>query len=142
MRPMADTRAVQRENADVVCCQVQQTGHLSLFLRHSSPHDWGNHRRWAMIARVDVPLLFSITGWIGIGITIGGLTYAVLVRLRPARPRADLPLALILGLVGALIGGAVGWSIYGGLTAVLASFIGATLGALLLCVAFQFLVPV
>ncbi len=95
-----------------------------------------------MIARVDVPLLLSIVGWIGIGLAIGGLTYAALVRRPARRRRADLPLALILGLVGALIGGAVGWSTAGGLPATLASFVGAALGALLVCVVFQLIVPV
>ncbi len=95
-----------------------------------------------MIARVDVPLLFSIVGWIGIGFAIGKLMYAALVRRPSKQRRADLPLALILGLVGALIGGAVGWSTHGGSNAVLASFVGAALGALLVCIVFQFIVPI
>jgi hypothetical protein len=95
-----------------------------------------------MIERVDIHLLVSIAGWIGIAIAIGRLTYAALVRQPSKQHRADLPLALILGLVGGLIGGAVGWSIHGLLNEVLASFVGATLGALLLCIVFQFIVPV
>ena len=95
-----------------------------------------------MIARVDVSLLFSIVGWTGIGLATGSLTYAALVQRPSKQSRADLPLALILGLVGALIGGAVGWSIQGGLHAVPASFGGAILGALLVCIVFQFIVPV
>ncbi len=97
---------------------------------------------WRVIARVDAPLLLSLVGWVGIGLVIGRLTYAALIR-RPAKAqRADLPLTLILGLVGALIGGAVGWSTHGGLNAVLASLIGAALGTLLICLVFQFIVPV
>lgn len=95
-----------------------------------------------MIARVDAPLLVSLVGWIGIGLVIGRLTFVALVRWPANRQRADLPLTLILSLVGALIGGAVGWSTHGGLNAVLASLIGAALGALLICLVFQFIVPV
>jgi len=95
-----------------------------------------------MLGGVDVYLLSSIAGWIGIGLIIGRLTHAALVRRRQQPARLDLPVALILGLVGALIGGAVGWSMHGALNAVPASFIGASLGALLLCVVFQFIVPV
>ncbi len=95
-----------------------------------------------MIARVAAPLLLSLVGWIGIGLAIGRLTYAALVRWPAKAQRADLPLTCILGLVGALIGGAVGWSTHGGLNAALASLIGAALGALLICLVFQFIVPV
>ncbi len=95
-----------------------------------------------MIARVDAPLLVGLVGWVWIGLVIGGLTYAALIRRPAKQQRADLPLTLILGLVGALIGGAVGWSTHGGLNAVLASLIGAALGALLICLVFQFIVPV
>jgi len=94
-----------------------------------------------MIAPVDGPLLFSIVGWFGIGLVIGRLTYASLVRRCPLQPRLDLPMALILGLVGALIGGAVGWSMHGIINEIPASLLGALLGALLLCVVFQFIVP-
>jgi len=94
-----------------------------------------------MIARFDVPLLLSLIVWVGIGLVIGRLTYAALVRRCPPQPRLDLPVALILGLVGALIGGAVGWSMHGALDAVPASLVGATLGAVLLCTLFQFIVP-
>ena len=95
-----------------------------------------------MIARVDTPLLVSLVGWTGIGLAVGRLSYAALVRRESAGRRADLPLALVLGLVGALIGGAVGWSIQGGLHAVPASFGGAVLGALLVCIIFLFIIPV
>jgi len=95
-----------------------------------------------VIARVDAPLLVSLVGWVGIGLAIGRLTYDALVRRPAKRQRADLPLTLILGLVGALIGGAVGWSTDGGPSPVLASLIGAALGALLICLVFQFIVPV
>ncbi len=95
-----------------------------------------------MIAPVDVPLLFSIVGWVGIGLAVGSLTYTVLIQRSQRPTRLDLPVTLILGLVGALIGGAVGWSMHGGLNELLASLIGATLGAVLLCVVFQFIVPV
>lgn len=95
-----------------------------------------------MIARVAAPLLLSLICWVGVGLAIGRLTYAALVRWPAKRHRADLPLTCILGLVGALIGGAVGWSTHGGLNAVLASLIGAALGALLICLVFQFIVPV
>ena len=95
-----------------------------------------------MIANVDIYLLFSIVGWAGIGLTIGRLIHAALVRRRQRPERIDLPLTLILGLVGATIGGAVGWSMHGPLTAPLASLVGALLGALLLSIVFQFIMPV
>lgn len=95
-----------------------------------------------MIARVDVPLLVSLAGWVGLGLAIGRLTYAALLRWPAQAQRADLPLTLILGLVGALIGGAVGWSVRSGPSTVLASLIGAALGALVVCIVFQFIVPV
>jgi uncharacterized membrane protein YeaQ/YmgE (transglycosylase-associated protein family) len=95
-----------------------------------------------MIASVNVNLLCSIPGWIGIGLFTGRLAHVVLVRRGTHQPRPDLPVALILGLVGATIGGAVGWSMHGALNAVLASLLSATLGAVLLCILFQFIVPV
>lgn len=69
------------------------------------------------------PLLFSVVVWAGIGLIIGRLTYAMVVRLRPARARGDLPVARILGLVGALIGGAVGWSMHGTINEIPASLL-------------------
>lgn len=95
-----------------------------------------------MAAYVDIHLLLSVTGWISIGLAIGRGAYAALVRRDQQPTRADLPVAHILGLVGANIGGAVGWSMHGTLNEVAASLIGALLGALLLCVIFQFIVPV
>jgi len=111
--------------------------------RHIPPTGTDGWRAaWRMIARVDAPLLGSLVGWVAIGLVIGRLTYAALVR-RPAKARrADLPLTLVLSLVGALIGGAVGWSTHGELNAVLASLIGAVLGGLVMCILFQFIVPV
>ncbi len=91
---------------------------------------------------VDFRLIASVAGWTGIGLAIGGLTYAALVRIRPAQTRADLPLALILGFIGAAIGGATGWSMHGAMNGIIASLLGALIGALLLSVMFQFIIPV
>ncbi len=90
---------------------------------------------------VDTPLLLSIPCWLAIGAVIGRVAHAILSRHPNANPRPDIVIATVLSTVGAVIGGAVAWSISGTADAVLTSFVGATLGALFLCVVFQFVVP-
>lgn len=91
---------------------------------------------------IDFTLLLSIVGWIALGLAIGGLSHALRVCRPPRHLPPDLAVARVLGVLGAVIGGTVGWSLSDSSDAMFVSFVGATLGALLLCVLFQFVVPV
>lgn len=91
---------------------------------------------------INVPLLLSIPSWLVVGAAIGRVAHAIPIRRPDANPRPDIVVATVLGGVGAVIGGAVAWSMSGAADPVLTSFVGAALGALFLCVLFQFVVPV
>ncbi len=86
-------------------------------------------------------LLISIPCWLVIGTAIGRVTHEILIRRPHVGPRPDIVIATVLSIMGSIIGGAVGWSMSGSLNPVFVSIVGATLGALVLCVLFQFVVP-
>ncbi len=95
-----------------------------------------------MIAQVDAPLLFSITGWVGIGLMIGQITYMLVSRQRAVRDSTDRPFALIIATIGAFIGGTVGWSLSTDGGRVLISLCGALLSALTFALIFLVITPV
>ncbi len=95
-----------------------------------------------MIARVDILLLFSIAGWVGIGLGVGWLTNRLVARRRAARDTTDRPFALIVALIGACISGTVGWSLRDDNVRIMLSLGGALLGALTLALVFLVITPV